>query len=145
MQPRNTSEERARVAALVGEVGPAEAARRTGHPLGTVKSWARRAGVVAPEPNPAKATAAASIAWAERRATLVDELGKAAAKAIDRVNERLEEDKTTGLRDLAVSAAVMIDKAQLLSGGSTARTETAVTREQMLEEARDRASRLRVA
>ena len=145
MHPRNTPEERARVAALVGEVGPAEAARRTGHPLGTVKSWARRAGVSSPDPAPEKAIATASVAWVQRRAALVDELGRAAVRAIERVNERLDADTTSGLRDLAVSAAVMIDKAQLLSGGATDRAETRVTREQMLEEARQRADHLRIA
>lgn len=130
MQPRNRHDPdtKAEALRLVAEVGPCEAARRLGIPEGTVKSWARRAGISSPNgEQTAKAVATASVAWAVRRAALVDEMGRAATKAVARLNERLDGDTTTGLRDLAVSAAVMIDKAQLLSGQATGRTEAAHT------------------
>jgi len=127
MHPRQRSpEQKAEALRLPAEVGKAEAARRTGIPAGTIASWGVRNGITAPDTNCTRtAVAAASVAWADRRVTLGEELGRIATLAARRMTERLEADKTTGVRDLAATVAVLVDKAQLLTGGATARTEMA--------------------
>jgi len=127
MHPRQRPpEQKAEALRLVAEVGTQEAARRTGIPFGTVSSWARRSGVHSPNAATiAVAVEVAAVRWAERRVILGEELGRAAGLATRRMTERLEADKTTGVRDLAATVAVLVDKAQLLTGGATARTETA--------------------
>jgi len=62
--------------------------------------------------------------WAERRATEADAAGITAAIARQRLVQALQggDDKMT--RAAAVAYGILIDKAQLLGGGATSRTET---------------------
>lgn len=72
---RWTDEQRDQALALVAEVGTSEAARRTGVPIGTIGSWAHRAGVTAPDVDTTAAKTAARVATtAERRARLAENL-----------------------------------------------------------------------
>lgn len=140
MQPRCTPQQKAEALRLLAEVGKAEAARRTGIPAGTIASWGVRNGVTSPPVEAiAKANEVAQLAWEERRLRLKDKLGAAAEQFIDQATKRIS---TRDVRDLTVSMAVCIDKAQLLAGAATARTEASVTnRDDALNAARERADR----
>jgi hypothetical protein len=127
MQPRCTAEQKAEALAILAAHGKAEAARRTGIPAGTIASWGSRHGITSP---PAaeleKANAAKTLAWEDRKITMAQRLGEVAGKALDRIAERVEADRLTGIRDLATTMAICVDKAQLLAGGATTRTEAIV-------------------
>ena len=146
MVKRWTPEERDAAVALVAEHGQAEAARRTGVPVGTIASWAKRAKVVAPaSADRARRVEASQIAWAERRLTLADRFGEVADKAARVLLERLDHADVTVPQVISVIEAA-VGKAQLLTGGSTSREEQVLTgKDQLIEEAEARARHLRSA
>lgn len=129
---RYSQEQKAEALQLLASLGPHEASRLTRIPVGTIGSWGHRAGVKAPD-NPAfplanrsKAVAAKQVAFAERRADLGNRIGEIAAKIADRIDEELEAGARRdyqAIRNLSGSLSVLVDKAQLLSGGATTRTE----------------------
>lgn len=121
-KPPYSDEVRAEALSLYREHGPAEAGRRLGIPAKTISSWAARAGVQADarEQVTAAATEAARQSWAERRARLADELGAAAEEFL--VAARGAGARTA--RDYMAALAAAVDKAQLLSGAATERSET---------------------
>lgn len=125
-------------------MGVAEAARQTGIAKGTIGAWAHRGGTTLPAAERAELVKVAQMAWRERRAGLADGLGGVAAKAVDLLLERIEEG-AIGNRDLVAAVGMLIDRAQLLGGDATQRTEVLVTKSQAIEEARQRASALRAA
>jgi transposase-like protein len=89
------------------------------------------------------ATAAAAQTWADRRPGLTDQLGEIAQLAMDKAVELIRLGKTADAQKAMVTAAIGIDKAQLLSGHATSRTETiAPDRNPEYEEALDRTIRL---
>lgn len=142
---RWTDTDKAEALRLLAEVGTAEASRRTGIPAGTIASWGNRNGV-----SGATATEAMIVATehrvatiAERRAALAEELGSTSALALEHLARRVE---AGGLSDgdLIKALSLLIDRTLLLTGEATERIEsTLVSRRQMLDEARDRASHLR--
>jgi len=147
MHPRQRPpEQKAEALRLVAEVGQAEAARLTGIPVGTVASWAQRAGVEAPGVDEQrKRVASGQIAWAERRLTLADRFGEVADKAARVLLERLDSADVTVPQVISVIEAA-VGKAQLLTGGSTSREEQVLTgKDQLIEEAETRAQHLRSA
>lgn len=114
---------------LLAEVGKAEASRATGIPAGTIASWGHRNGVTAPSPEQLSAGMAAMAAvrtetWQVRKVALGEKLGTLCEKMATKIDERLDEDSLRGVRDLAASIAILVDRAQLLTGGATQRTET---------------------
>ncbi|MBA3371113.1 MAG: hypothetical protein H0T96_06640 [Thermoleophilaceae bacterium] len=117
---RYTAEQRAAALELYSEVGPAEAGRRLGIPSGTVRSWARRNGcaAVATE-NRRAAVEAARLTWEQRRSGLTVRLGEVAAELL----ERVEKAEPGEAKALATALAILVDKAELLSGRATERTE----------------------
>jgi hypothetical protein len=102
--------------------GAAEAARQTGIPNGTIRSWAHRDGVatVAAQ-NTRAATEAARVQWEQRRLELADEIGEAAEEALNLVDAALQEGDAHAAKAAAVTVGVLIDKAELLSGRATKR------------------------
>lgn len=116
--------------------GKAEAARRTGIPAGTIGSWCSRAGLatVATE-RTAAATEANRQRWEERRSELVHRIGEIAEKALDEVNAQLDDGKLRNAKDAATTMAILVDKAQLLSGGSTVRFGSDADRAKVLSAA----------
>lgn len=81
---RWTDEERAEAIRLYEKVGPAEAARRTGIPLGTVKSLAKRAGVATGcIPSLVAATTVAALTLKDRRQRFAVALQDQAEKFLD--------------------------------------------------------------
>ncbi|QQS25164.1 MAG: hypothetical protein IPM43_01870 [Actinomycetota bacterium] len=125
---RYLPEQKAEALQLVASLGQAEAARISGIPFGTVCSWASRAGLKGPEEfvGRQKAVAAKRVAFAERRVDLGNRIGDLAAKIADRIDAELETGTRRdyqSIRNLSGSLSVLVDKAQLLSGGVTTRTE----------------------
>jgi transposase-like protein len=77
VRPRKyTPEQEAEAIALLQEMGPAEAARRTGIAKGTIASWAHRAGLAseAGRMQTAAATEARALTIAERKTALAEAL-----------------------------------------------------------------------
>lgn len=125
---RYSLEQKAEALQLLARLGPHEASRLTDIPVGTISSWGTRAGVKGPEEftGRQKAVAAKQVAFAERRVDLGNRIGEIATKIAERIDDELEHGvKREGqlVRNLAGSLAVLVDKAQLLSGGATVRTE----------------------
>jgi transposase-like protein len=147
-RPQHSEQTKARAIALAVEHGPAEAQRRlaaegTEINPATIRSWCSRAGVATVA---AERMAAASeqhrLAWEERRTGMVHEMGATADKALLRATEALDAGKGRDAKEYALTLAILIDKAQLLSGGSTARFGTDADRAAVVSEARERALRL---
>lgn len=137
-----TPEQRAEALELYVELGPAAASARTGIPVGTIASWAHRNGV---QTRCIETTAArvehSRLRWAERRADLAERIGAVAEKALDQTEHALDEGDRKA-KDFALTMAVLVDKAQLLSGEATARHALRDDREGVLGDARDGALRL---
>ena len=75
-----TSEQRTEALVLHVEHGPAEASRRCGIPVTTIRSWAKRAGKTSPRADRAAAGAeAARKTWAQRRAEVALRSGEGTA------------------------------------------------------------------
>lgn len=151
MGNRYTPDERQQAMDLAAARGYRYASDESGVPIGTLKSWMRRAGrTVQPERRAEleERQQIASLQWEARRLTMANELGEAAAKALARTVERLDGWTTQdGVRmapnpreahGAALTMAILIDKAQLLSGGATARTESLDTAMERAMEALDK-------
>lgn len=120
-----TTQQRDEALNLYLDHGPHEAARRTGIPIGTIASWAHRSGLqtLCTENNLAAAQATRA-AWQARREAMIDEIGRIAEKALTVADEMLDDRLPSKAKDAALTMAVLIDKAQLLAGAATQRTET---------------------
>lgn len=108
-----TPEQKAEALRLLAEVGHAEAARRTGIPVGTISSWGSRAGI-----DSGAATAATRAALearkatiAERKTALAEDLAKAAERMLaDLYTPRLEQ-KVVTFAALGMTETVQIKHA----------------------------------
>lgn len=108
------------LALLRGQIGTREVARRTGVPVQTVSRWAKAAGLEAVNAEQvAAATDATRIAWAQRKAQLVDDLGEVAAELLSKARDAAGREAQAYMTAVAIG----VDKAQLLSGGVTSRHE----------------------
>lgn len=111
---------------LAVEHGPAEAARQLDLNAGTLRSWCHRAEAVTVAASTMQAATAVRMArWEERRAQMVHELGDVASLALQKARGNLQHGKTREAQAAATTCAILIDKAQLLSGGATSRAEHA--------------------
>jgi transposase-like protein len=147
---RYTPEQKQEAIDLATTVGTAEASRRTGINSGTIGSWLTRAGLANADPEGrAERIRAAHETWVERRADLGNRMGEVAADALEQISGFVNDPRRTReARELATTLAVLVDKAQLLSGAATARTETTATEpaashDTAIEDARNRARNLR--
>lgn len=140
-------ETKARALQLYLEHGAGHASQATGVPAGTIRSWASRTGQQTPRADrTAQARRDAAETAAERRLRiasrcyndaeqLLDELfrpaelvkvvtlsgGKDAAGDVEVVRVDVDRPPPGDQRHIAVAAAILLDKAQLLSGEATAR------------------------
>lgn len=127
MAAQYTDEQRAQALALYAEVGPAEAARQLGIKAGTIRQWAARAGVTGDDPRTRLATEGARVKWAARRDELADKAGAAAEQVLEAMVKAANDGDGMNARGLSVAFGVTVDKAQLLAGGATSRSEIDVT------------------
>jgi len=130
-----SSAQRTEALRLYAERGPAEAARATGIPAATIRSWAKRSGAQPLRSEKGRAAVEASrLSWEQRRAELTVRLGEVAAGLLERAAASGDAQKA---KALMVALAVAIDKAELLSGRATVREErplVAVTPEEAQRE-----------
>lgn len=105
--------------------GPTETSRRTGIPKDTVSAWAAKAGLRTNVSKTANGRAAQRIKWEDRRDGMAHDLGRVAAKAIAWAERAIDSDDGKTAQTAITSAAIAIDKAQLLTGGATNRVEHA--------------------
>lgn len=142
-----TDEDRAAALAMYAEHGPTVVQDEMGIPKATVCNWARANGVETRSiENAAARVQASTLAWAERRLAMADRIGTVAEMALVQVeNAVCGTDGSPSMRDAkdaATTMAILIDKAQLLTGAATERHEQHVhraTKDAVLEEARERA------
>lgn len=143
MAVRYTDEQRAAAVATAVEHGVTAAAHAHSIPKGTISKWCKAAGVatVSSERNKA-AVEAARLHWEQRRQQLADRMGDVIDKALDRVEHELvdrENGSPSKAQTAAVTLAILADKAQLLTGGATSRSEELTgQREGVLADARRR-------
>jgi transposase-like protein len=115
---------KARAIALAVELEDvAAAAHDLGLPRQTVHRWLRDAGVTVTTENREAAVEATKLRWEERRAVMVEEMGEVAQIALQRTRDGLGAglDGVKAAKDAATTMAILVDKAQLLSGGATGR------------------------
>lgn len=143
-----TDAEKAEALALYAEVG-GEAARRTGIAIGTLQSWASRAGVQAPASETmALAVEASLVSLAERKARLaaglMDDIARLRAQLFAPTTERkvvtlagphglgatwetadveLDHPRFTDQKAIMTSIAIAVDKVQILTGEATERID----------------------
>lgn len=119
-----TPDEKADALAAYVEHGPQEAATVTGIPKSTIASWARRAGVHTRSiENAAARVKAQHVAWEERRLRLAHDIGQTAEMALEVTRLNIAAGMVRDAKDAATTMAILVDKAQLLTGSATARTE----------------------
>ena len=104
--------------------GASAASRTTGVPARTIRYWARNAGLTTARRENLQQAAIDGLArWEERRVALANEMGEVADKAVLVAATMLEADDTKRAKEAALTAAILTDKAQLLTGAATARIE----------------------
>lgn len=107
------------------EVGPSEAERRTGVPKNTICAWARKAGLRTTASQTRAGRETQRLKWEDRRDGMAHDLGRVAAKAIAMAETAIDNEDGKLTQTAITSAAIAIDKAQLLTGGVTNRVEHA--------------------
>lgn len=123
--------------------GATAAAKAAGVHRNTVLTWVRQAGIATQRRQNQMAMIEASRdRWEERRARMIDDMGKVAEKALRAVTDTLDDARYRDAKDCATTMAILVDKAQLLSGGATARNENAVDPSAVVADARGRVVRL---
>lgn len=110
---------------------------------GTIRQWCFRAGVVTSDSQRTQAARdALALKWLQRSGDMADRIGDAAEKALGLCVDALDLRVPDEAKNAALTMAILIDKAQLLSGGQTARIGTDEERDAVVSEARERALRL---
>ena len=103
--------------ALAAEHGAAEAARRTGVPAATIRSWRHRAGEAGP-PSGADPTD-----WATRKAAGAEAAWRAAQEALRRCGELIEDGDLRQAQSASVVYGVLVDKAEVLERAAQTASE----------------------
>ncbi len=128
--------------AFAAEHGIGAAARKFGVSGGTVSKWCKADGVESLSTGKrAEAAEAAHVAWDERKTTMAHRMGGVAELALDKARAELEDGTPSRAKDCATTMAILVDKAQLLTGGQTAR-HGLEKRGEVLHDARDAGLRL---
>ena len=112
---------RERALAIYLERGTAEASRETGVPKGTIAAWASRNGTATLAPD--RLARAAETAVARREAHLAELADDLVVIARDRAKRLRMAITADSEREIAQVMGIAIDKAQLLTGKATVRTE----------------------
>lgn len=119
---RYTDADREHACALALELDDvAEAARRLGLSRQLLHQWLAKRGLTVNTANRRANAEAVRASWEERRAAMVDRMGDVADKALNLVDERIDAGDVKAAKDGATTMAILVDKAQLLSGGATGR------------------------
>lgn len=144
-----TAEQREHALGLYAEHGAGEAARRTGIPVGTISSWAQRAGVAATATARTAAAVEASKASMEaRKVRLADDLmediqriraqlfapcverkpvvvsdGARVGSHVEIVDVDLSQPSFSEQKAIMTTIAIAIDKVQILTGEATERVD----------------------
>lgn len=132
---------RAEALEVAQTAGITAAARHIGVNPSTVSRWCHAAGI-ATDCN--ELAQAARLTWEKRRIDLAHEIGEAAQEALARTRGALAAHEAGDARAYATTMAILADKAQLLTGGATARSEHAEPRQavkEMLDELEQRRRR----
>jgi transposase-like protein len=155
-----TPEQKAEALAILAQAGKAEAARRTGIPMGTIGSWASRAGVTAPSSEViAELNASRLGTMTTRKAALAEQLlghavriaGQLDAPTVEKVVKVVgfgggvsgtevvevpyDRPPTADQKRIAETVGVLIAQVQLLTGEATSRVETSMQVEAVKERA----------
>jgi hypothetical protein len=93
-------------------------------PGATIRMWASQAGISGVSDSLRAGGEVAKERWAIRRARMADELGEVAEMALVAIRDAIEAGTLSKGRDGAGILAILVDKASLLSGDATRRTET---------------------
>lgn len=123
-----TDEQKADALARYVVEGLSAAARATGIPSGTIASWASRTPgmqTLASENRERMAAAleACELKWQSHKVELVQQFAGLADAALAMAHDNVESGNVRNVKDAITSAAIAVDKAQLLSGGATGRIE----------------------
>lgn len=123
-------------------------AKAAGVTTRTLYRWAKDAGidVAARHTTPSKTSAANEAtrqSWASRKATMADEIGTAAGEALAICRMALTGGAVRNAKDAALTLAILVDKAQLLSGAETSRNGVTADPHSLLEAGRARVAHLR--
>jgi hypothetical protein len=119
-----SEEQRLEALELYKQHGPSEASRRTGAPVKTIASWAARAGVQTSAPQKAAdAIERQRLNWASQRLIEADAAGTDASEVRNKMLTLVRDEQTQKAQQLATVYGVLVDKAQLLSGSATSRSE----------------------
>ena len=120
-----TAQQKAEALELYRTDGPTAVEHDLGIPKGTATRWAQAAGVttVSTE-NTRVRVEAARVKWEERRVALAHESGSVADLALSVARQNLAAGKARDAQSAATTYAILVDKAQLLTGAATSRTET---------------------
>lgn len=115
-----TDDVRQRALELYAEIGPTKASAEFG-PGGpnkaTITKWAKAAGVECQaNERTAAATRARALQWQEERATQANRWGALSALSVEKSIEAVEEGRANDARQLAITGAVAVDKADQLAG-----------------------------
>lgn len=110
---------------------------------GTVYRWAREAGANLDRSRTAAATAGAVARWAARRTGMADEIGDSAEKALTACADALAAGEIRRAKEAALTLAILVDKAQLLSGEPTSRAGVTADPHSLIEAGRARVAYLR--
>lgn len=146
---KTTAQRRPFLNRLVSGEPAASVARAAGVNITTLYRWAKKDGVdlsarhVATPEKTAAATEGNRRAWVGRKAAMADEIGEAAHRALAICQARLEEDDVRKAKDAALTMAILVDKAQLLSGAETSRNGVTADPHSLLEAGRARVAHLR--
>jgi hypothetical protein len=142
-----TPEQKRHALELVAAHGLAEAHRRSGIPKQTLSRWSSEEGVDVGtyRAQTLAASEARRLSWEERRTTITLDMGDAAADALRLVKRGLKDGisaaeasmSTADLKNYATIAAIMVDKAQLLTGGATTRAEHSLDPRDKVAKVRD--------
>lgn len=93
---------------LAEEHGAPEAAKRTGVPAATIRSWRHRSGEAGPPKSVDPQT------WAERKRAGAEEAWEAAQEALEQVRSLLVAGKTADAQRAALTMAILTDKSGVL-------------------------------
>lgn len=88
----------------------------------TVSKWCRDAGVV-PTTTKKLAVEGARLRWEQVRVELAHDMGQSAQKVLAKTMSKVNDDKLREAQSGGILLGILIDKAQLLTGAATSRSE----------------------
>lgn len=128
---RYTDAERRDLVAIADERGPAYVSAEFGVKPDTIRQWRKRLGIPSSQnrlDKLNKGQQAQVMEWAVRRVRLANRYGEVAEKALDKADGALDTIALAQFAGIFSNVSIRFaDKAQLLSGAATSRTENVET------------------